>query len=118
MLLVDGLLEGWAIKTIIGKFLSSFEPRLVCRLFRKGGGCHLEHLDVSGCKNITDKTLVKLSSALVKKTSGISDIEDSGCECLSKCGCTKRNKEYLLPQKGLVYLGLSGCYQITDTGLR
>ena len=118
MLLVDGPLEGWAIKTIIGKIVSSFESPLVCRLFRKGGGCHLEHLDVSGCKNITDKTLVKLSSALVKKTGGISDIEDSGCECLSKCGCSKRNKEYLLPQKGLVYLGLSGCYQITDTGLR
>ena len=91
------------------------------RLFRKGGGLHLQHLDVSGCKNITDKTLFKLSSSLGKLPagSGISDIEDSSCDCHTSCSCGKLSST--TPEtvkRGLVYLGLSGCYQITDAGLR
>lgn len=91
------------------------------RLFRKGGGLQLQHLDVSGCKNITDKTLFKLSSSLGKLPvgSGISDIEDSSCDCHTLCSCGKLIS--VTPEtakRGLVYLGLSGCYQVTDAGLR
>ena len=90
-------------------------------LFRKGGGLQLQHLDVSGCKNITDKTLFKLSSSLGKLPvgSGVSDIEDSSCDCHTQCSCGKLIS--LTPEtakRGLVYLGLSGCYQVTDAGLR
>ena len=91
------------------------------RLFRKGGGLHLQHLDVSGCKNITDKTLFKLSSSLGKlpAESGISDIEDSSCDCHTSCSCGKLSSTTpKTVKRGLVYLGLSGCYQITDAGLR
>lgn len=93
------------------------------RLFRKGGGLQLEHLDVSGCKNITDKTLFKLSSSLGKLPvgSGISDIEDSSCDCHTICSCGRLISTGITPEtakRELVYLGLSGCYQITDAGLR
>ena len=91
------------------------------RLFRKGGGLQLQHLDVSGCKNITDKTLFKLSSSLGKLPvgSGISDIEDSGCDCHTVCSCGQViNITPETAKRGLVYLGLSGCYQVTDAGLR
>lgn len=92
-------------------------------LFRKGGGLQLQHLDVSGCKNITDKTLFKLSSSLGKLPvgSGISDIEDSSCDCHTFCSCGKLISTGINPEtvkRGLIYLGLSGCYQITDAGLR
>ena len=91
------------------------------RLFRKGGGLQLQLLNVSGCKNITDKTLFKLSSSLGKLPvgSGISDIEDSSCDCHTQCSCGKLIS--ITPEtakRGLVYLGLSGCYQVTDAGLR
>ena len=91
------------------------------RLFRKGGGLQLQHLDVSGCKNITDKTLFKLSSSLGKLPvgSGISDIEDSSCDCHTLCSCGKLDSiSPVTVKRGLVYLGLSGCYQVTNSGLR
>ena len=106
----------WHMTDCNNFYFSSF-----IRLFRKGGGLHLQHLDVSGCKNITDKTLFKLSSSLGKlpADSGISDIEDSSCDCHTSCSCGKLSSTTpKTVKRGLVYLGLSGCYQITDAGLR
>ncbi|XP_068713372.1 F-box/LRR-repeat protein 5-like isoform X1 [Montipora foliosa] len=90
-------------------------------LFRKGRDLQLQYLDVSGCKNITDKTLFQLSSSLGKLPSsdGISDIEDNSCDCHTSCSCV--HKISVVPElsrRGLVHLGLSGCYQVTDAGLR
>ena len=91
------------------------------RLFRKGRDLQLQYLDVSGCKNITDKTLFQLSSSLGKlpASDGISDIEDNSCDCHTSCSCV--HKSSVVPEssrRGLVHLGLSGCYQVTDAGLR
>ena len=67
-------------------------------------GCqNLRYLDVSGCINITDKMLLKLTSAIGK----------------AKCKC--RNQDTSSGEQKLVRqlhtLRLSGCYKITDAGL-
>jgi len=64
-------------------------------------GCRsLQYLDVSGCRNMTDKMLLKLSSALGKKI----------CKCKSK-------SDNNITLRRLKTLRLSGCYKITDLGL-
>lgn len=90
-------------------------------LFQKGGGAKLRYLDVSGCKSITDKTLAKLASSLEKMNSSVSDIEESECnDYHSHCVCRQNSKNVstVRNKKGLEYLALSGCYQVTDDGLR
>lgn len=90
-------------------------------LFQKGGGSKLKYLDVSGCKSITDKTLIKLASSLEKANSSVFDIEESECnDCHSHCVCgqNSKNAPTATIKRGLEYLALSGCYQITDEGLR
>lgn len=76
------------------------------RLFKHG--CQqLKHLDVSGCKNITDKMLNKLSTSIGKL--------NTPC---SSCNCARKNNDERVEARLLHTLRLSGCYQITDAGLR
>ena len=81
-------------------------------LFRKNGGKNLRHLDLSGCARISDKTLKKLSVALNPR--GTNDRGSS-----SGSGEERSEKHQLSSvNHGLRYLSLSGCYQITDEGIR
>ncbi|EDO46197.1 predicted protein [Nematostella vectensis] len=86
-------------------------------LFRRGGGSQLKTFDVSGCSNLTDKALVSLSSALGEATSN-ADIEEGRCDCTAACKCSKVDEQNLQGKRTLRYLSLSGCYQLTDAGLR
>ncbi|KXJ10444.1 F-box/LRR-repeat protein 5 [Exaiptasia diaphana] len=84
-------------------------------LFSKGGGSKLSVLDLSGCKLITDKTLARLSEALGQFTVD-TDIEE---ENTLTCGCmVEQSRASRTARCSLRYLSLSGCYQITDQGLR
>ena len=80
------------------------------RLFKDG--CRsLKYLDVSGCRGITDKTLTKLSQALGKPSTPTCD----ACTCGLQNTHTSYNNN---ASKSLEILRLSGCYKITDVGLR
>ncbi|XP_065067234.1 F-box/LRR-repeat protein 5-like [Rhopilema esculentum] len=97
-------------------------------LFKDGGGRKLKYLDVSGCTRITDKTLMKLSTFYNKSSK--SEKKSTG-RC-NDCSCYLRKelKDASHPSrppsagckpkslKGLECLRLSGCYKITDMGLR
>ncbi|XP_057296760.1 F-box/LRR-repeat protein 5-like [Hydractinia symbiolongicarpus] len=76
----------------------------------KAGCTKLQYLDVSGCKNVTDKTLIKLSIALGKS-------KKEGFYRQKDC-CKKVYKNTSSEIRRLHTLRLSGCYQITDAGLR
>ena len=72
----------------------------------------MRRLDLSGCARISDKTLKKLSAALTPRVA-----IDRGSSCGS--GDEQSEKEELISVTyGLRYLSLSGCYQITDEGIR
>ena len=72
----------------------------------------MRHLDLSGCARISDKTLKKLSVALTPRgTNDRGSSSGSGDEQSVKDELTSTNH-------GLRYLSLSGCYQITDEGVR
>ncbi|KAK3746036.1 hypothetical protein QZH41_012980 [Actinostola sp. cb2023] len=87
-------------------------------LFHKGGGSKLRVLDLSGCKLITDKTLTRLSTALGRFTAN-TDIEEGMYENTLTCGCmVEYPYESNTARCSLQYLSLSGCYHITDEGLR
>ena len=98
------------------------EPRLVrflflTRLFKDGGGRKLKHLDVSGCVGITDKTLVKLTSVHGKPSKWDRGSKCADCNCQKQTGDSSENSKHRL-LSGLECLRLSGCYKITDDGLR
>lgn len=116
----------------------------------------LDHLDLSGCANITDLTLERLADAFKKNASQVEDrtcslvkIDKNGKAKVGSSAVTDRAKQgEMCPQCGsirmattsleecaisdqeekpakaankkrhLQYLSLSGCYQITDDGLR
>lgn len=84
----------------------------------KSGCQELRHFDVSGCKNITDKTLVKLSASIGKMITK----RCCGSLCQEKVVPAKSFNTRLSPKKNqsrqLQTLRLSGCYKITDVGLR
>ena len=88
----------------------------------------MKYFDVSGCRNITDKTLEQLSKHLGKfvkedgqtaqncsmrvRCSFIEDLEDSQARKVCfQCSFYKNNR-------ALQTLRLSGCYKITNQGLR
>ena len=86
-------------------------------MFKDGGGRRLKYLDLSGCIGITDKTLIKLSSFYGKTSKS-----ERGSKC-ADCHCVKPKEESTEVSrskslKGLECLRLSGCYKITDVGLR
>jgi F-box/leucine-rich repeat protein 5 len=72
----------------------------------------LSHLDLTGCLHITDKGLKYLGLALSRWPSK----SCSGCNC-DRQPLVFRQKKRLKGKPSLVSLSLSGCYQITDTGL-
>ncbi len=84
------------------------------RLFRKNGGKNLRHLDLSGCARISGKTLKKLSVALTPRVSSDRASSNGSGDEQSDCG----QDELTSINHGLRYLSLSGCYQITDEGIR
>lgn len=74
----------------------------------------MRHLDLSGCAKITDKTLKKLSVALTPRVSR----DRASC-----CGSGDERSDFSQDElnsvtHGLRYLSLSGCYQVTDEGIR
>ena len=85
----------------------------------------MKYLDVSGCTGITDKTLLKLSS-FYGKASRAERKDGGACQ---NCNCSRKtersplhgsseavNKKHVT--RKLECLRLSGCYKITDEGLR
>jgi F-box/leucine-rich repeat protein 5 len=74
----------------------------------------LRRLDLSGCAKITDKTLKKLSVALTPRVTN--DRASSGGSGDEHSDCCQ--DELISVTHGLRYLSLSGCYQITDEGIR
>ncbi|XP_066921855.1 F-box/LRR-repeat protein 5-like [Clytia hemisphaerica] len=83
----------------------------------KDGCRNMKYLDVSGCRGITDKTLIKLSTALGSKKS--SSNACSNCTCFQQQRIVG-DKSPPSPRqpKQLEILRLSGCFKITDAGLR
>jgi len=78
------------------------------RLFKDG--CRkLKYLDVSGCPGITDKSLVKLSTSIGKITT---------TNTCASCTCAQQPVDSPTQMRQLETLRVSGCYKITDTGLR
>ena len=74
----------------------------------------MRHLDLSGCAKITNKTLKKLSVALTARVG-----DDRASSNGSGDELSYSNQEELISVTfGLRYLSLSGCYQITDDGIR
>lgn len=71
----------------------------------------LTHLDLSGCSSITDRAMDYLGSGLSRLPS--SPCGDCDCECLRV-----KQKQKARGRLSLVSLSLSGCYQVTDEGLR
>jgi len=86
-------------------------------LFKDGGGRRLKHLDLSGCVWITDKTLIKLASLYSKPSKSERGTKCSDCTCMKKQEDSSESSKYKSLQ-GLECLRLSGCYKITDVGLR
>lgn len=82
------------------------------RLFRKNGGQKLRHLDLSGCSKITDRTLKKLTLALTPRTDCV------GQNASVEGDKQSRSDELISSSRGLRYLSLSGCFHITDDGIR
>ncbi|XP_046841349.1 F-box/LRR-repeat protein 5-like isoform X2 [Xenia sp. Carnegie-2017] len=81
-------------------------------LFRKNGGQKLRHLDLSGCSKITDRTLKKLTLALTPRTDSVGQNASVEGDKQSRCD------ERISSSRGLRYLSLSGCFHITDDGIR
>lgn len=92
-------------------------------------GCpKLQYFDISGCKNITDKVLIKLSSALGKKPTTFFDgqllyegrqlktLRLSGCYRITDNGLRALAKNGGLPQ--LLHLDLSGCFHVSAEGIK
>lgn len=69
---------------------------------------------MSGCAKITDKTLKKLSSAIGK----VINNKTNGLNCSEGQSGLSNNGELSPRRQEIEYLSLSGCYQITDEGLR
>eukprot|EP00118_Oscarella_pearsei_P002310 m.10187 g.10187 ORF g.10187 m.10187 type:complete len:507 (+) comp22013_c0_seq1:48-1568(+) len=75
-------------------------------------GVPLVHVNVSMCDGITDKGLRHLASTLSKPPLG-SKQSCSACTCQNRKG--RRQKS---GQQSLLVLRLSGCFHVTDEGLR
>eukprot|EP00794_Sanderia_malayensis_P006214 gene6214-6930_t len=100
-------------------------------LFKDGGGKKLKYIDMSGCTGITDKTLLKLSSLYGRTLRAERKAGCPNCTCkmsqpppqgsaeqrqITAMGdATQRHRA---SAKLLECLRLSGCYKITDDGLR
>uniref|UniRef100_A0AAV2KSM6 F-box/LRR-repeat protein 5 n=1 Tax=Knipowitschia caucasica TaxID=637954 RepID=A0AAV2KSM6_KNICA len=111
------------------------------------GACHsLEHLDLSGCEKISDYTLKKLSEPPPghEEASGVHlqaeerPVTGDGCSGLALCriytlslylrmcsavtppaaACLQQEYRTEHSKRSLRFLSLSGCYQVTDAGLR
>ena len=76
---------------------------------------------MSGCKNVTDKVLIKLSMALGKNTKTLSCKKNTEC-CLQykafNNGSISNKLINIENIRQLKTLRLSGCFKITDVGLR
>ena len=89
--------------------------------------CQLEHLDLSGCRLITDVGLERIGACFKSELS--ESYYDQVGSCCSSCGsCPKKSDPILLNETippdcdsfspGLSYLNLSGCTSVSDYGIQ
>jgi F-box/leucine-rich repeat protein 5 len=102
---------------------------IVNRLASKKACVHLEHLDLTGCRLVTDVGLERLGNCFKSKLSG-SFYKCGSCQSCKSCpkyqaplDNARYNSNGSLVEDevfspGLLYLSLSGCTSVTDFGLQ